>query len=128
MLDFCIKDKCEFLPMDTRLEATLQRQIDKLKRDLIALGDMRPGSLSTQYNVCGSPGCRCKATPPQKHGPYYQVSFTRKGKSSSKFIKEKDLPVVRKQIKNYERMKLLMDRWIELATELSNLRLNKESD
>lgn len=113
--------------MDTRREATLVRQIDKVKRDLVALGDLRPGSLSTQYNVCGTPGCRCKATPPQKHGPYYQVSFTRKGKSSTKFVKPKDLPAVRKQLKNYERMKLLMDKWIELATELSTLRLTKDA-
>ena len=114
--------------MDTRREATLQRQIEKVKGDLAALGDLRPGSLSTQYNVCGSPGCRCKATPPQKHGPYYQVSYTRKGKSSSKFVKVKDLPTVRRQLKNYERMKLLMERWIELATESSTLRLVKEVD
>jgi uncharacterized protein DUF6788 len=113
--------------MDTRREATLERQIEKVKRDLVALGDLRPGSLSTQYNVCGTPGCRCKATPPEKHGPYYQVSYTRKGKSSTKFVKQKDLPAVRKQLKNYERMKLLMDRWIDLATELSTLRLNKEA-
>ena len=114
--------------METRREATLQRQIEKVKGDLAALGDLRPGSLSTQYNVCGSPGCRCKATPPQKHGPYYQVSYTRKGKSSSKFVKEKDLPTVRRQLKNYKRMKLLIERWIELATELSTLRLVKEVD
>jgi hypothetical protein len=113
--------------MDTRREATLVRQIEKVKRDLVALGDLRPGSLSTQYNVCGTPGCRCKATPPQKHGPYYQVSFTRKGKSSTKFVKPKDLSAVREQLKNYERMKLLMDNWIELATELSTLRLNKDA-
>lgn len=114
--------------MDIKLEARIERQIEKVKRDLAALGDLRPGSLSTQYNVCGSPGCRCKASPPEKHGPYYQVSFTRKGKSSSKFVKKKDLPAIRKQLKNYERMKLLMDRWIDLATELSNLRLTKEKD
>lgn len=114
--------------MDTRREATLQRHIEKVKRDLSALGDLRPGSLSTQYNVCGSPGCRCKATPPVKHGPYYQVSYTRKGKSSTKFVKKEDLPEVRKQLKNYERMKLLMERWIDLATELSTLRLIKETD
>ena len=114
--------------MEARREATLERQIEKVKRDLVALGDLRPGSLSTQYNVCGKPGCRCKATPPEKHGPYYQVSYTRKGKSSSKFVKQKDLPAVRKQLKNYERMKLLMDRWIELATELSTLRLTNEVD
>lgn len=114
--------------MDTRREATLQRQIEKVKRDLVALGDLRPGSLSTQYNVCGSPGCRCKASPPEKHGPYYQVSYTRKGKSGSKFVKKKDLPTVRKQLKNYERMKLLMERWIDLATEISTLRLTEKTN
>lgn len=114
--------------MATNREAALERQIEKTKQALVALGDMRPGSLSTQYNVCGKPGCRCKADPPRKHGPYYQVSFTRKGKSSSKFVKKEDLPAVRKQIKNYERMKLLMERWIDLATELSTLRLTNEKD
>jgi hypothetical protein len=114
--------------MSTRRAATLERQIEKTKLELSAIGDMRPGSLSTQYNVCGQAGCRCKATPPVKHGPYYQVSYTRKGKSSSKFVKKEDLPAVRKQLKNYERMKLLMERWIDLAMELSNLRLIKQAD
>jgi len=108
-----------------KTEGELERQIEKVKRDLSALGDLRPGSLSTQYNVCGTPGCRCKDTPPQKHGPYYQVSFSRKGKSSSKFVRKEDLPTIQKQLKNYERMKELVDRWIDLSTELSNLRLTQ---
>ena len=112
--------------MDAKQEAQIERQIEKVKRDLAALGDLRPGSLSTQYNVCGSPGCRCKATPPEKHGPYYQVSFTRKGKSSTKFVRKEDLRAIRKQLKNYENMKMLVDRWIDLATELSNLRLKRD--
>ena len=104
-------------------EKLLLRQIERVKAQLAALGDLRPGSLSTQFNVCGTPGCLCKATPPEKHGPYYQVSFTRKGKSSSKFVRKEDLAAVRRELKNYEAMKTLMDRWIDLATELSNLRL-----
>ena len=104
-------------------EKLLLRQIERVKGQLAALGDLRPGSLSTQYNVCGTPGCRCKATPPEKHGPYYQVSFTRKGKSSSKFARKEDLAAVRRELKNYETMKTLVDRWIDLAPELSNLRL-----
>ena len=104
-------------------EKLLLRQIERVKVKLAALGDLRPGSLSTQYNVCGTPGCRCKATPPEKHGPYDQVSFTRKGKSSSKFVRKEDLNTVRRELKNYEVMKTLVDRWIEMATELSNLRL-----
>ena len=104
-------------------EKLLLRQIERVKGQLAALGDLRPGSLSTQYNVCGTPGCRCKATPPEKHGPYYQVSFTRKGKSSSKFVRKENLNTVRRELKNYEVMKTLVDRWIEMATELSNLRM-----
>ena len=84
--------------MSTSREETLEREIEITKQALIKIGDLRPGSLSTQYNVCGRPGCRCKATPPEKHGPYYQVSFTRKGKSSSKFVKMKDLATDRKSV------------------------------
>ena len=113
--------------MSTRRAAALTKQIEKAKQALVLIGDMRPGSLSTQYNVCGKAGCKCKATPPQKHGPYYQVSYTRKGKSGSKFVKKEDLPEVRRQLKNYERMKLLTQRWIDLSMELSTLRLNKDA-
>ena len=109
-----------------RDEARLERQIERVKRDLALVGELRPGSLSTQYNVCGSPGCRCKADPPKKHGPYYQISYTRKGKSSTRFVRKEDLPSVRRQLKNYQRMKMLVERWVDLATELATLRLTKE--
>ena len=103
----------------------LENQIRKIKLQMDSLGDIRPGSLSRQYNVCGSPNCRCKDDPPKKHGPYYQLSFTRKGRSSSKFIKKQHLQAVRKQLKNYARLRTLLDRWIELGTQLSELRLEE---
>jgi hypothetical protein len=37
--------------MDTKQESEIERQIEKAKRELSALGELRPGSLSTQYNV-----------------------------------------------------------------------------
>ena len=97
------------------------------QNNLAALGGLRPGSLSTPYKVCGSPGCRCKATPPVEHGPDYQVSYTRNGNSSSKFVKKEALPAVRKQLKNHERMKRLMEHWLDLATELATLRLTPKA-
>ncbi len=36
------------------------------------------------------------------------------------------MPCMRKQLKNYARMKLLMEKWIDLAMELSILRLAKK--
>lgn len=100
----------------------LEKKIEKIKAELLALGDLRPGSLSQQYNVCGNPKCRCKADPPQKHGPYYQLSFTRHGKSGTCFVRKAHVKAVKQQVANYATMKQLMDRWIELATELCVLK------
>src|SRR3972149_3734744 len=112
--------------MERRMRS-LENQIERLKQEIAGLGDLRPGSLSEQYNVCGKAGCRCKASPPQKHGPYYQISYTRKGKSGSRFVRRQNLPEVKRQLRNYAHLKELVDRWIELATELSNLRLEEET-
>jgi len=107
----------------TRRPASLEAQIAKLKQTIVGLGDLRPGKLSQQYNVCGKADCRCKADPPQKHGPYYQLSFSRNGKSSTQFVRKEDLAVVRQQVKNYQRLRELTDRWITLGMELSRLKL-----
>ena len=105
---------------------SLEEQIEAIKAELVRLGDLRPGSLSQQYNVCGKAGCRCKASPPQKHGPYYQLSYTRKGKSSSRFVPARNVQVVKRQLRSYARLRQLVDRWIDLATELSILKLERE--
>ncbi len=103
-------------------ERTLQTRINRIKRALLALGDLRPGTLSKQYNVCGNPKCQCKAEPPRKHGPYYQVSFTRKGRSRTEFIRMENLPSVRTQIRNYDKLRKLIDEWLDLSIELDRLR------
>ena len=101
----------------------LQQRIDKIKQQIAALGDLRPGALSQQYNVCGSPGCQCKATPPIKHGPYYQISIKRHGKSTTQFVREEDLAEVQTQLDNYRRLRELVDEWITLSSEISSLRV-----
>jgi hypothetical protein len=79
-----------------------QARIQLIKQQLLDLGPMRPGALSEQYNVCGKPNCKCKdPRRPQKHGPYYQLSYTHQGKSTSEFVKRDNLDEVRQQIANY---------------------------
>jgi uncharacterized protein DUF6788 len=107
----------------SRRSSLLEARIETVKQAIVRLGELRPGKLSQQYNVCGKADCRCKADPPQKHGPYYQLSFTRKGKSSTQFVREQDLAVVRLQLRNYQRLQELIDRWITLGMELSRLKL-----
>ena len=103
----------------------LEERIQSIKREISALGDLRPGALSMQYNICGTPSCRCKADPPLKHGPYPQVSFTWHGKSTTQSVREDDIEQVRQQLENYRRLRDLVDEWIGLALELSRLRLHE---
>src|SRR6516225_3614383 len=105
---------------------SLEKRIQKIKQQIGELGDLRPGALSQQYNVCGSPGCQCKASPPIKHGPYYQISFKRHGKSSSQFVREEDLTEVQQQLENYRRLRELVDEWITVSAQLSALRLREK--
>lgn len=102
-------------------EQVLEARIARIKSALAALGALRPGTLSAQFNVCGKPGCRCKADPPQKHGPYYQVSFTWQGKSHSEFVRREELATVRQQVGTHQRLRSLVDAWIATALELSQL-------
>ena len=104
---------------------TLQRRIESVKKELGKIGELRPGSLSRQYNVCGTPGCRCKADPPRKHGPYHQLSWARKGRNTSRFIRESHVVRVRKELRNYHRLRTLVDKWIDLSMELCEIRLKQ---
>ena len=104
-------------------QAVLEGKIAKLKAELMTLGDLQPGSLSEQYNVCGTAGCQCKADPPRKHGPYYQVSFTWQGRSKSQFVRREHVTTVRQHLRTYQRLRALVEEWIAAGLELSRLRL-----
>jgi hypothetical protein len=87
-------------------------RIHTIKAALARLGRLRPGTLSRQYNVCGNPTCRCKADPPRKHGPYYQLSYTWQGRSRTEFVRREDLAAIRQQVRNYQRLRTLVEKWI----------------
>jgi hypothetical protein len=105
-----------------------QQQIDQIKLELLALGDMRPGALSEQYNVCGKPNCRCKdPRKPQKHGPYYQLSYSHQGKSTTEFVKRDMLQEVQQQLANYARFKELTEQWVLLSVRIAKLKRTQSS-
>jgi len=107
-------------------QRNLQQRINQLKSQLRALGPMRPGSLSRQYNVCGKPGCRCKDSKnPRRHGPYYQLNYVYGGKKTSEFVRPQNLKTVRIQLANYKRLRQLTDQWMGSALKLARLELEK---
>lgn len=109
--------------MDCQSEKILLARIEKIKYEIADLGEMRNGSLREQYNVCGNPKCRCKDKKnPQKHGPYYQLSYTHRKKNTSEFVNRDNVEHVRLQLDNFKRFIELKDQWIDATIELTKLR------
>jgi len=105
---------------------TLETQIQKLKAELLKIGEMRPGSLSQQYSACQKPGCKCvDPLKPQKHGPFYQLSYTHGGKSTTQFVRPQFVPEVRRQLAAYKRFKILTEKWVALALQLSKTKMDQ---
>jgi hypothetical protein len=108
-------------------QAAIQRRLEQIKAELAQLGPLRPGHLSQQYNVCGTPGCRCQADPPRRHGPYYQLSYTWQRRSHSEFVRLEHLAAIRQQLTNYERLRTLVDDWIALGLNAAQLQRHSDS-
>lgn len=99
---------------------TPTQRIDSIKRRIGELEPFLPGSISEQYNVCGKAGCACKdPVKPQKHGPYYQLSFSVRGKSSSMFLAQEVVAEARRRTARYRQFKdlcfELVDAYVQLA-------------
>ncbi|MEW6406758.1 MAG: DUF6788 family protein [Chloroflexota bacterium] len=94
----------------------IERRIALIKEALSKIGPMRPGTLTLQYKK-----------PQDKSGPYWQLSYTRKMKSKSEYVRPAWVPNVRKEIAAYKRFKTLMDKWIELGIEASKLNMRLDN-
>lgn len=58
------------VPLGPSLER-LELRHRALLSQLADLGLVLRGSIARRMTRCGQPTCRCKASPPQLHGPYY---------------------------------------------------------
>jgi hypothetical protein len=96
-----------------------RKRVDRVKQQISQLGPVLPGSIGEQWNVCGTPGCKCKdRVNPKRHGPYYQLSFSVGGRSSSMFIRKEDLLEARQRVKNYQELKKLITELIQANVDL----------
>ena len=88
----------------------IDQRIGKIKAELAALGEMRPGSLTCQYK-----------DPDSGSGAYYQLSYTLDMKSRTDYIPRNWVKDVRRQVGNYKRFKSLSAQWVALSIERCRL-------
>jgi Family of unknown function (DUF6788) len=89
-----------------------QRIVAALAQTSLAL----PGNLVTRSLTCGKAGCRCKADPPQLHGPYHQWTRKIDGKTVTRWLSAEQAARYQDWFANARRLR-------ELLTELEGLAL-----
>ncbi len=94
---------------ETRIQQ-IERKIDRIKAELEKVGPMRPGSLTCQYKD------RKNET-----GAFWQISYTRQMKSRTEYVRKDWVAQIRKQIAMHKRFKRLIDQWVDLGIEHSQL-------
>ena len=100
--------------MSTQLEV-MTRRIERIKRELLELGPMRPGSISRQYR-----------RPKEKERPFYQLSYTHRMRSHSEYVRPENLDSLRREIATFKRFRKLIDQWVDLALRAPQLRVRKD--
>jgi hypothetical protein len=98
--------------MNQKRIGQIERKMAIIQEALGRIGPMRPGSLTRQYH-----------NPREHTGAYWQISYTRRMKSHTEYVRPEWVPDIRKQIATYKRLMSLIERWIDLSIERSKLQM-----
>ena len=90
----------------------LECKLERVRDGLLELGPMRPGTITRQYR-----------DPAQKKRAFYQLSYTHKGRGRSEYVRPENLVNLRKEVASYKRFRKLIETWVELSLEVSQLRI-----
>ena len=93
----------------------IEERINRMKETLMEIGPMRPGSLTRQYK-----------DPENQTGAYWQISYTRRMKSRTEYVRQEWVKELRRQIATHKRFKRLADQLIDLSIEHSRLTMRIE--
>lgn len=90
----------------------IQSQIAAIKERLAKIGEMRPGSLTVQYQK-----------PKEKKGGFYQISYTHHMKSRTEYVRPQFVKDLQAQIAEFKKFRDLVQAWTDLGIEYSKLKI-----
>ena len=99
----------------TRIDQ-IQKRIEWIKAELVAIDEMRPGSLTKQFK-----------DPDAQRGAYYQLNYWQGGRTRTDYVSRDFVRDVRRQLANYKRFKALTAEWTDLSIEQSRLKMKSAS-
>jgi hypothetical protein len=105
--------------------ADYEHRYRRLAEQLAQIGLISAGTLTRRYTRCTSPGCKCNADPPQRHGPYWQWTRKIDGKTVTRRLTPAEAKLYREWIANDRKLRSTIDRMRSLAARAAEIRLDQ---
>jgi len=105
----------------------LARHYRALAARLGDLGFISTGSLVHRYTYCGKPGCRCQASPPRPHGPYYQLTRKIAGKTITRRLTGDQAARYAEWIANQRELRRTIAEMQEISRQAGELIMGKDT-
>ena len=100
-------------------------ELRNLAGKLAEVGFMSQGSVVHRYTRCAAPGCRCHGDPPRLHGPYWQWSTAKGGKTITRRLTEEQAVLYKEWIANRTHALQILARIEELSRRAGEILLRE---
>jgi hypothetical protein len=101
----------------------LERKRTAVMEKIAALGDLRPGSLTTTQGKCGKADCCCKQPDHPGHGPHWRITYKADGKTRTESLYEPDaIEKAEREIDEFRRFQQLSREFVDLSTQICRCR------
>lgn len=97
--------------------ASYEHRYRELAAELAAIGYIRAGSITQRHTRCANPNCRCRADPPQMHGPYWQWTAKQNGKTITRRLTPAQAVLYQQWIDNDRQLRNLIQQMRTIAEQ-----------
>lgn len=103
----------------SRVRQSDAERYEALKRQVADVPPIRRGSIVRRFMPCGKSGCRCQASPPRLHGPYYQWTRKVQGRTVTIRIDRSQAKLLQEWIANGRRLDALVRQMESVSLRLT---------
>ena len=101
----------------------LQRRRIQIAHQIAALGDFRPGSVTTTQGKCGKPSCCCRQPGHPGHQPHWRLTYKTEGKTRTESLANRaDIQKAEKEIEEFRKFQRLSREFVEVNSKICQMR------
>ncbi len=106
--------------MESSERKRVPEEVRTLAGRLSESNQMRRGSVSVRFMKCGKDGCSCAEDPEARHGPYFTLTRSVKGKTQSRYLSPEQAETAKRQIEAGHEFRETVERYWDACEEWSD--------